>query len=225
MTNNEQGIRFQYQCRKKMNNLGSNFYCQSCQKHLHDFRECSIPQINAFILSQPAGSVCGIFNPHQIENAIYPNAKNRWFKRALHAACLTLGLSFLADKLWAQQSLSTAKPNDSIKTDNSKAIGNNVPLFGEVVEPMPYFKLNDDSAFARYVQSKLKKRYPFKGKVFVNFVIQPNGALSEVKILRGSGTPLDAQIINVIKHCPKWHFPAYDKHPHAASYTVPLSFE
>ncbi len=43
-----------------------------------------------------------------------------------------------------------------------------------------------------------------QGRVFVNFVVEPNGSVSNVKILRGIGGGCDEEAIRVVEAMPKW---------------------
>ena len=81
-----------------------------------------------------------------------------------------------------------------------------------IVEDMPIFphdSLESMDAFRNYVMYNLI--YPEEaakkgtgGKVFVQFVVDKNGDVKNVKIERGASPLLDAEAIRVIKSSPKW---------------------
>ncbi len=65
------------------------------------------------------------------------------------------------------------------------------------------------SAFYQYVQKKLKypaqaRRMGIEGKVFVQFVVDKDGTLTEVKAVKGIGAGCDEEAVRVISGAPKW---------------------
>ncbi len=64
-------------------------------------------------------------------------------------------------------------------------------------------------AFYKYVGSKLKypsqaKRMGVEGKVFVEFVVDKDGTLTNVRAVRGIGAGCDEEAVRVIKNAAKW---------------------
>ncbi len=77
-----------------------------------------------------------------------------------------------------------------------------------VVESMPTFP-GGDAARIKYLNSNIK--YPtiaresgIQGRVFVTFVVETDGRVTDVKILRGIGGGCDEEAVRVIKNMPKW---------------------
>lgn len=65
------------------------------------------------------------------------------------------------------------------------------------------------SAFYQFVQKKLKypaqaRRMGIEGKVFVQFVVDKEGNLTEVKAVKGIGAGCDLEAERVIRSAPKW---------------------
>ena len=65
------------------------------------------------------------------------------------------------------------------------------------------------SAFYQFVQKKLKypaqaRRMGIEGKVFVQFVVDKDGTLTEVQAVKGIGAGCDEEAERVIKSAPKW---------------------
>ena len=65
------------------------------------------------------------------------------------------------------------------------------------------------SAFYQYVQKKLKypaqaRRMGIEGKVFVQFVVDKDGSITEVKAVKGIGAGCDEEAVRVIQGSPKW---------------------
>lgn len=63
-----------------------------------------------------------------------------------------------------------------------------------------------------------------QGKVFVEFVVERDGAISNVKILRGISKEIDAEAARVISEMPKW-IPAVHKRKYVrSSARIPINF-
>lgn len=64
--------------------------------------------------------------------------------------------------------------------------------------------------FYDYVMTNLKypaqaKRLGIEGKVYVEFVVERDGSITDVKVLRGIGAGCDAEALKVIKESPNWN--------------------
>lgn len=65
------------------------------------------------------------------------------------------------------------------------------------------------AAFYQFVQKNLKypaqaRRMGIEGKVFVQFVVDKDGSLTEVQAVKGIGAGCDEEAVRVIKEAPKW---------------------
>lgn len=63
-----------------------------------------------------------------------------------------------------------------------------------------FFEYTSDN-FRKPVQAKQKG---VKGKVFVQFVVEKDGKLSNIKVVKGIGCGCDEAVINLLKKSPKW---------------------
>ncbi|HQO48925.1 MAG TPA: energy transducer TonB [Bacteroidales bacterium] len=77
-----------------------------------------------------------------------------------------------------------------------------------VVESMPEFPGGAEQMMG-FIAKNIK--YPpmaresgIQGRVFVNFVVEPDGRVSNVKVLRGIGGGCDEEAIRVVESMPKW---------------------
>ena len=69
-----------------------------------------------------------------------------------------------------------------------------------------------------------KEKKAQTGKVFVDFVIEKDGSISSVKIVRSVHPKVDAEAIRMVKSMPDMHAPAYvDGKPVRMSYTLPIN--
>ena len=100
------------------------------------------------------------------------------------------------------------------------------PFF--VVEQMPEFP-GGELALRKFLNNSVK--YPviaqengIQGKVFVNFIVDTNGGISNVKIARGVDQSLDKEAMRVVKSMPKWIPGKQSGQPVRVSFTVPINF-
>jgi periplasmic protein TonB len=73
-------------------------------------------------------------------------------------------------------------------------------------QPMPS---GGYEAFYKYVSKNMKypaqaRRMGVEGKVFVQFVVDKDGTISEVQVVKGIGAGCDEEAIRVIQESPKW---------------------
>ena len=97
------------------------------------------------------------------------------------------------------------------------------------VEKMPEFAGGRD-ALLRYLGRHL--RYPTvalaagaEGRVFLSFVVQADGSIADVTILRGLGYGLDEEALRVVRQMPDWTPGYQNKHAVPVRFTLPISFQ
>jgi len=78
-----------------------------------------------------------------------------------------------------------------------------------IVEKQPSFP-GGDQAFYKYIGKKMRyppqaRRMGIEGKVFVQFVVDKTGNITDVKVIRGIAAGCDEEAIRVIKNSPKWN--------------------
>lgn len=96
-------------------------------------------------------------------------------------------------------------------------------------EVMPQFPGGQD-ALVKFLQTHIK--YPreaikknLEGKVYVGFVVEKNGKLSQVEIRKGVNELLDQEAIRVVSSMPDWQ-PGYQKgKPVRVQFVLPISFK
>ena len=99
----------------------------------------------------------------------------------------------------------------------------------QIVEEMPKFPGGDEAMF-KFIAENVK--YPEKakdeeisGRVFISFVIEKDGSVSNVKVLRGIGGGCDEEAARVISSMPKWK-PGKQKGEFVrVSYQIPIMFK
>lgn len=97
-----------------------------------------------------------------------------------------------------------------------------------IVEEMPEFP-GGQEALQRYLASSV--RYPviaqengIQGRVYVQFVIDQTGAVTNATILRGVDPSLDREALRVVQAMPKWKPGKQRNRAVRVSYTVPINF-
>ncbi|MCD4789197.1 MAG: energy transducer TonB [Bacteroidales bacterium] len=98
-----------------------------------------------------------------------------------------------------------------------------------VVEAMPTFP-GGDVARIKYLNENIK--YPqmaresgIQGRVFVTFVVEKDGRVTDVKIMRGIGGGCDEEAIRVIKNMPKWVPGKQRGKPVRVQFNMPILFK
>lgn len=86
-----------------------------------------------------------------------------------------------------------------------------------------------DMAMMQYIGKNIK--YPPKahesgiqGLVFVGFVVEADGTLSNVEVLKGIGGGCDEEAVRVVKTMPQWNPGKYKGKNVRASFAIPISF-
>ena len=99
----------------------------------------------------------------------------------------------------------------------------------QIVEEMPAYP-GGEAKLYEYLGKNIK--YPqiaresgIQGRVFVNFVVEPDGGVSNVKVLRGIGGGCDEEAIRVIKSMPKWKPGKQRGKAVRVQYTIPVVFK
>ncbi len=98
-----------------------------------------------------------------------------------------------------------------------------------IVEDMPTFQGKDVNAFRDWVAKHIK--YPeiaaengISGRVFVRFVVEPDGHVDKVQVVRGVDPALDAEAVRVVKSSPRWSPGKQRGKPVRVAYTIPIVF-
>ncbi len=97
------------------------------------------------------------------------------------------------------------------------------------VEQKPLFNGKDANAFGEWVYSQLK--YPeeatennIQGRVMIQFTIDRDGSVKDVKVLRGVHPSLDKEAVRIISSSPKWTPGKQRNRPAKVRYNFPIQF-
>jgi protein TonB len=98
-----------------------------------------------------------------------------------------------------------------------------------IVEEMPEFP-GGTQKLADYLAKNIK--YPqmaresgIQGRVFISFVVEPDGSVSNVNVMRSLGGGCDEEAVRVVKSMPKWKAGKQRGKPVRVSYILPVNFK
>ena len=98
----------------------------------------------------------------------------------------------------------------------------------QIVEQMPEFP-SGNQKLMEYISNNI--RYPqvarekgIQGQVFVGFIVEPDGSISNVKVLRGIGSGCNEEAVRVVKSMPKWEPGKQKGQAVRVSYQIPVNF-
>jgi len=101
------------------------------------------------------------------------------------------------------------------------------PFF--LVEIMPAFKGGDINKFREWVQKRTN--YPqiaidnrIQGRVFLTFIVEPDGAVSNVTVVKGVDPIIDNEAVKAIQSSPKWSPGLQRGQPVRVRFSMWLSF-
>jgi TonB family protein len=130
------------------------------------------------------------------------------------------------------ESLKTSK----ITQDNTGALPTTTPIPNDsenriytFVEQKPEFP-GGEVALKAYLEKNVKmpvmaKENGVQGKVFITFMVEKDGSLSNPKVLRGIGYGCDDEAVRIIKNMPKWSPSKQNGQPVKVKYVLPIVFK
>ena len=113
----------------------------------------------------------------------------------------------------------------------TSAIAQNVVVDDEiftVVENHPEFPGGNDSLYA-YIARNIRypeeaKKEKIEGRVFVTFIVEKNGQVSNARVVRDIGGGCGEEALRVVKNMPKWKPGTHADKPVRVQFNLPLQF-
>ncbi|MEB0263969.1 MULTISPECIES: TonB family protein [unclassified Mucilaginibacter] len=126
-------------------------------------------------------------------------------------------------------------PNQAITIDEpvgnsdvKQVVEENPNQIFAAVEQAPAFP-GGESKFYKYLQDNV--RYPsiarennVQGRVILTFVVEKDGSLTDIKVVRGIGSGCDEEAIRVLKRSPRWKPGIQNGRPVRVQYSIPVNF-
>lgn len=111
--------------------------------------------------------------------------------------------------------------------DTIRPINNDEKVLTGVVEYQPQFP-GGIKACEQFIKENL--RYPdtesdVQGRVIVSFMVERDGSLSDIKVVRGLDPAFDEEALRVVKMMPKWSPGATDGKISVMRYIIPIIFK
>lgn len=99
----------------------------------------------------------------------------------------------------------------------------------DFADEMPSFQ-GGYSAMLEFIEKNMKYpqpalEYNLQGRIFVSFVVEPDGSLTGVNVVRGvmAGT-LEDEAVRIVKSMPKWNPGKINGQPVRTNYEIPVTF-
>jgi len=103
------------------------------------------------------------------------------------------------------------------------------PEIVDIAEQQPEFP-GGYGAFYAYVKKNLKyprfaRKQSVEGKVYIQFIVDTNGALTDVKVIRGIGFGCDAEAVRVVRNSKHWKPGKQRYKPVKVRMVIPIHFK
>lgn len=225
-----------------MNPSDRGRFCNVCTKSVVDFTNMSSDEIRTYLTKNT--NVCGRFKNEQLDSVIIQIPKQVLFSQVhFHKMFMLALLIAMGTSLFSCQNSDGIKQ----KIETVEVVEEQRPTLGIVMPSKDSIEIKIDTNFV-YEYSQLDVRPTFKGdvskfrKYFVSnfkvpkkydnfpfyihiiFIVEIDGSLSEIKIIRNTLNDLDLDVIKVIKSSPKWSSGEIRGVKVRSSYGVPFHF-
>ncbi|MEJ6981209.1 energy transducer TonB [Pedobacter sp. P351] len=118
--------------------------------------------------------------------------------------------------------------NPELPSEPSASVSDKLYDFS-LVDVTPEF-IGGQKEFARYVENNLK--YPqaarqgnIQGKVYLSFIVEKDGRLTDIKIKQGLGGGCDEEAIRLLRNSPKWKPGLLKDVPVRTFFVLPVTFQ
>lgn len=104
------------------------------------------------------------------------------------------------------------------------------PDFFIVVEDMPEFPGGGEKAMYKWLGKNIKypqvaKENGIEGKVFIRFLVNERGAVTNAEVVRGIGGGCDEEALRVVEKMPNWKPGKQRGKPVRVQFTIPIHFQ
>nr|WP_068887733.1 TonB family protein [Pedobacter panaciterrae] len=112
---------------------------------------------------------------------------------------------------------SSSSNNDNSKVYDFVSLDQQPSFPGGMQQFYEYLKKS-----VKYPQEAQKNR--IEGKVYLSFIVETDGELSDITVMRGVGSGLDEEAVRVIKESPKWIPGVQNNKKVRVKYNIPIAF-
>lgn len=178
-------INLEFSCPEQRSALirnGEELICEKCTNHVIDFTSKSNEELKSF-LSQSVKPVCGIFRRRQLSQKFI-----RYAAAGLFVSASSLSLSANAQDI-AIPDISPSPETDEEHTE----------FLGTIIETMPEPIGGNEKFFEAISQSlNYPKGLMQNGKVYVQFVVDTTGRMTDIEVIRGFNQLADKAALEAI---------------------------
>ena len=116
-----------------------------------------------------------------------------------------------------------------MKKIDDKEIGDGVFSL-QSVETRPSFRGGDANQFSKWVNERLiypeiAKENGVQGKVMLQFIVEADGRVTNIKVLRGVDPSIDKEAVRVVSSSPRWSPGKLNGRAVRVIYTFPVIFQ
>ena len=111
----------------------------------------------------------------------------------------------------------------------AQSVPEDEPIPYQLVEVRPTFNGGGENRFYEWIANNLAypesaKANGITGDVIVGMIINKDGSVSDIKVMRGADPLLDKEALRVIQSCPKWTPGKQDGRPVKVNFVAKISF-
>ena len=142
-------------------------------------------------------------------------------RRMLGKAVLLAGISM---NVLTSNAMTAVVPTADYQRVDTTILNNDDRLVGDITEHHPTFP-----GINKYLAENLRYPHPDfcgEGRVVVTFTVEPDGSLTDIKVVRSIAKELDEEAVRLVKSMPKW-IPGQhvEGKPGRMKYTLPIAFK
>lgn len=211
-------------------------YCDVCEKTVVDFTKHNTNQIKDFIHQHTGRKICGRFHNSQLSDKLSTQVSITLKMLGITSVLFLWATPVYAqdkDSVLSEDEIITYEPDstymfimgeyaleDDHKKDGDYFMFNNVDL-------QPEFQCGADSLksyLVKEINHLFLKDRKHNGKVYVEFMVEISGEITEPKIVRGLSEEVNNEVLRVVSHFPVWHPGIKDGKPVRVKCVLPIVF-
>ena len=153
--------------------------------------------------------------------------KNQKVKGSVIKVLLTLPVFALLILLNTQ--CDNTKPNEEKKSVPATEVETIQDSIHRVTEVMPQYP-GGPNEMMRYIQENIKypqsaKDNKIEGRVYVSFVVEKDGSITNAAVMRGIDKECDAEALRVVSSMPKWTPGQHKGENVRTQFTIPIYYK
>jgi TonB family protein len=215
-----------YFFRKELKNVHEFIADEGALKSASNKREYALLLLSQTFETPINNLVNTFFNQNLLKQRIMMIQKNKSQKKALLKYSLSaplLMLMFILSSATVDKTSGISPKNTLINTPQT----NRGPVFTSVEHEPSY--PGGVKMFSAFLQKSIKypaemRQKKIEGKVFVSFIVEKDGTLSELKVLHEPGYGSGQEALRVLRMSPKWEPGIQNHHKVRVQYVIPITF-